>query len=315
MADAGCRALWNPDGSWKVRSWGSSTTSAAYITRLTADLVLLLVAFLWGSAFVAQRVAAMHLGVFLFNGIRFLLGALVLLPLTRLQWKVDRRTLPWVMLAGLLLFVASALQQAGLRFTTAGNAAFITGLYVVLVPLVLVIALRQRLHWASWIAALLASVGVFLLSTKGEFRLSPGDSLELGGAFMWALHVIIVSKIVRRLDVIQFAVGQYFVCGLLNMMLGLGLELRTLEWVTVSWWTILYTGIFSIAIGYTLQAIGQKHAPPTDAAIILSMEAVFAALFGYLFLSELLSIEQILGCSLILSGIILTQVRGNTALN
>jgi drug/metabolite transporter (DMT)-like permease len=132
---------------------------------------------------------------------------------------------------------------------------------------------------------------------------------------MWALHVIIVSKIVRRLDVIQFAVGQYFVCGLLNMMLGLGLELRTLEWVTVSWWTILYTGIFSIAIGYTLQAIGQKHAPPTDAAIILSMEAVFAALFGYLFLSELLSIEQILGCSLILSGIILTQVRGNTALN
>ncbi len=277
--------------------------------RLKSDFILLLVALIWGSAFAAQRVAADHLGPFLFNALRFIVAVIVLLPLARFRLKVERGILPWVGLAGIALFTASALQQAGMQYTTAGNAGFITGLYVVLVPLVMVVFLRQPVSRWTWLAAGIATIGALLLSTGGEIKLNPGDVLELAGAGAWAVHVLLVGWLARRTDVLSFVILQDLVSALLNVVFSLFTDISTLPGLLPAAWAVLYTGIFSIGIGYALQGIGQRHAPPADAAIILSLEAVFAALFGFLFLNERLLPIQLLGCLLILAAIIQVQLR------
>lgn len=277
--------------------------------RLKADLILFAAAVFWGSAFSAQRVAAQHLDPFFFNGSRFLLGALVLFLLRRGRWKLERQTLRWTVLAGSLLFIASALQQAGLRWTTAANAGFLTGLYVVFIPLIMVLVWREQVSWHTWTAVLLAAGGAWLLSAPGALHLAPGDGLEVAGAVVWALHVILVGKVANNVDTLEFAGGQFLVCGVLNLLVSAASGLPALESISQAWWTIVYTGLFSIAIGYTLQVVGQRHSPPFDAALILSLEAVFAALFGWLFLAEGLSGVQLTGCALIMAAIILVQVR------
>ncbi|MCU0486240.1 MAG: DMT family transporter [Anaerolineales bacterium] len=286
---------------------------------MRADLVLLLVALIWGSAFVVQRVAGQSFDPFTFNGLRFLLGGLLILPFAVLGSQ-KRPALPqtspgktkeyfiFITLAGLLLFGAGGLQQAGLEITTAGNAGFITSLYVVIVPLLLALIWKQRLPRAGWGAACLAVFGSFLLSTGGTFRLESGDVLELAGSVLWALHVILVGRAMRRLDVLSFSAGQYLVAGALNMLISL-LTRQSLAGLQTAWWTVLYIGCLSTAIGYTLQVYGQKTAPAADAAILLSMEAVFAALTGYVFLDERLVFEQIIGCAFILGAILLAQIR------
>jgi drug/metabolite transporter (DMT)-like permease len=279
--------------------------------RLRADLTLLFVALVWGSAFIAQRVAALSMGVYLFNGLRFLLGALVLLPLALRSRGAGVRTrglLPGMLLAGLLLFGGSSLQQLGLRFTTAANAGFITGLYVVLVPLLLALVWRQPPRQAVWLAALLSAAGLFLLSTGGSFSLALGDALELAGAFLWAFHVLCIGWLVQRADVIHISVVQCALCGLLSLGMALAFESPSLIQVSGAWWTVLYTGLLSIGLAYTLQGVGQKVAPPADAAILLSLEAVFAAIAGWLFLDERLGAIQLVGCALMLGGMLLAQV-------
>jgi drug/metabolite transporter (DMT)-like permease len=278
--------------------------------RLRADLLLLLAAVIWGSAFAAQRVVAQQgLGAFLFNGLRFWLGAAVLLPFIGSWRDLNREAFKWSALAGFLLFAAVWLQQAGLKLTTAGNAGFITGLYVVLVPLILLVAWRQRAPWVCWLAAGLATAGTYLLSGTAEIRLAAGDGLELACAVVFALHVIVVGKAVRVVRVLPFSVGQYFFCGLFSLVLGLSLEGETLARLAPCAWAVAYVGILSVGVGYTLQAVGQKIAPAADAAIILSLESVFAALFGYVLLSEEMSGRQLLGALLMLSAMILAQVR------
>ena len=252
------------------------------------------------------------MGVYLFNGLRFLLGALVLLPLAlrdrRASWSMDRKALPWMVIAGLLLFGGTTFQQLGLQYTTAGNAGFITGLYVVLVPLLLAIVWRQPPRWQVWVAAVMAAAGLFLLSTGGRFALALGDALELTGAFVWAFHVILIGWLVQRANVIRFAVVQCVVCGVLSLGMSFWLEGGVLREASVVWWTVVYTGILSIGLGYTLQAVGQKVAPAADAAIILSLEAAFAALAGWIILDERLSAVQLFGCGLMLAGMLLAQV-------
>jgi drug/metabolite transporter (DMT)-like permease len=282
--------------------------------RFRSDALLLLVAIIWGSSFAVQRVSVQHLGVFLFNGLRFLLAALILLPFARPKNHLECHDYAWIGLAGLCAFAGSALQQAGLKFTTAANAGFITSLYVVLVPVLLFVIWKQRVSWVAWTAALLAVAGAMLLSTGGTgFQLAgkstAGDGLVLLGAAGWAFHVIAVGRGARRMAVLTFSTGQYLVAGILNMVLGLALENRLLNGLAVAWWTVVYIAVVSTAIGYTLQAVGQRHAPPSDAAIILSLESVFAALFGYLFLSERLSAVQGLGCVMIFSAVLLAQVK------
>lgn len=282
--------------------------------RLKADLILLLVALIWGSAFVAQRHAALEMGAFLFNGIRFWLGAIVLLPLyyftsnevvePKRIWGKD---IYWVFLAGFLLFVASAFQQLGMKYTTAGNAGFITGLYVVLIPIFLSVIWREKINLVIWIAAVFSVIGLFLLSTNGNFGINPGDLLELIGAGFWAFHVILIGKLVKRIEIKKLAIGQYLICGLLNLFLSMLVENNTLSGITQSWWAIVYTGIFSVGLGYTLQAVGQRFAPAPDAAIIMSLESVIAAISGWILLGELLNLQQIIGCIIIFSGMLLAQ--------
>ncbi len=276
--------------------------------RLRADLCLLAVAAIWGTAFVALRVAVDHLGPFLNNGLRFILAALVLLPfaarrrprLSGWQWR-------WALVAGLVLFAASGIQQAGLRFTTAGKAGFVTGLYVVLVPPLLAIGWRQRVSRTLWLASLLAAGGLLLLSGADLRGLNGGDALVLVSALFWALHVVVIGHAAPRTDVLSLATVQYAVCGVLSLAVGLAAEGQTLGGLAQAWWTVLYTGVVSVAVGYTLQVVGQRYAPPADAAVLMSTEAVFAALFGWLFLGELLSPGQAAGCGLMFAAMVLAQ--------
>jgi drug/metabolite transporter (DMT)-like permease len=279
--------------------------------RIRADLALLLVAIIWGSAFAAQRVAAVHMSAFLFNGTRFLLGALILLPLTRGRWRgFNLRALAGSVLAGVLLFGAAGLQQIGLQSTTAGNAGFITGLYVVLVPIFLAFGWRRWPQPITWLASLLAAAGLYLLSTGGQFALAAGDALELAGAVLWALHVILIGRLVQNVEVLPLVITQDFLCGLLNLALLIAAA-KGNPWAGLpdAWWTVVYTAVFSIGLGYTLQAAGQRVAPPADAAIILSGESVFAAFFGGLLLNERLAILQVTGCGLILASMLLAQAN------
>jgi drug/metabolite transporter (DMT)-like permease len=277
--------------------------------RLRADLTLLLVAILWGTAFAAQRIAAQLSSVYFFNGVRFLVAALILLPfLIRAkpipgQWR-------WMLLAGTILFAASALQQAGLLRTTAGNAGFITSLYVVFVPFVVLLGWREMPRARALAAALVAAGGAYLLSTTGRYELRVGDTLELVGAVFWALHVVLLGKFASFYESVSFSAGQLLVGSVLNLLTGALIEKPVWPPPVPLIGAMLYTAVASLALGYTLQIWGQKRTPPTDAAIILSLESVFAALTGSLILSERLSPVQLAGCLLILGAILLSQIRG-----
>lgn len=283
--------------------------------RLKADLTLLLVSIIWGSAFVAQRVAGQMGSVYLFNGARYLLAALVVLPLAMRagrianpSFKLQREQIKWMLIAGSFLFAASALQQAGMLYTTAGNAGFITSLYVVLVPIVLFLFWRERFHWMAVVAVVLAGVGAFLLSTGGRFEVQKGDLLELVGALFWTLHVIIVGKYASRFESISFSVGQLAVCGILNLGIGLFVE-PMMSFNGPLLFAIAYTALFSLGLCYTLQIWAQKHTPPADAALILSLESVFSVLSGWLLLDEQLIAIQVLGCALIFVAVLLSQFK------
>ncbi|NJD59346.1 MAG: EamA family transporter [Anaerolineales bacterium] len=296
------------------------------MSRFRADLVLLLVALIWGSAFAVQRVAAQYFDVFTFNGLRFLLGGLVLIPFSGLnplryakksrQYNrnqkstpiipLDRKSFAFMLLGGILLFGAAGLQQAGLETTTAGNAGFITTLYVVLVPILLVIFWKEKIDRLAWLGAFIAIIGSLLLSTGGTLRLALGDALVMAGSVLWALHLILVSRAVHHMDLLTFAAGQYIIAGTINLLVNSNVPAFELG---SGWWTIFYIGLLSTAVGYTLQGLGQKYSPPTDATILLSMEAVFAASFGAIFLGESMQPVQLVGCGLILGAVILTQIH------
>jgi len=280
--------------------------------RLKADLTLLIVSVVWGSAFVAQRVAGQMGSVYLFNGARYLLAALVVLPfvgqIANLTYRIPREQYKWMLIAGFLLFIGSAFQQAGMVYTTAGNAGFISGLYVVLVPVALFIIWKEKPHWLSIVAVVLAGAGAFLLSTGGRFEVRAGDVLELFGALFWTFHVIVLGKYASKFEAFSFSVGQLIVCAILNLSVGLFAE----PMVSFNWplmFAIAYTAFFALGLCYTLQIWAQRHTPPADAALILSLESVFAVISGWLILNEKLVSIQILGCVLIFVAVVLSQFK------
>ena len=282
--------------------------------RLKADLTLLIISVIWGTAFVAQRVAGQMGSVYLFNGARYLLAALAVLPFVgrNIISSTPRAQFQWMFLAGFLLFLASAFQQVGIVYTTAGNAGFITSLYVVLVPIVLFSLWRECLRWLSVAAVGIAVAGAFLLSTAGRFEVRAGDALELVGALFWAFHVVVLGKFASRFESISFSVGQLAVCGLLNLGVGAFVETSLpLNWPLAA--AILYTALFSLGLCYTLQIWAQRHTPPADAALILSLESVFAALAGWWLLDERLEAIQVLGCVLIFAAVLLSQFKDWTS--
>jgi drug/metabolite transporter (DMT)-like permease len=276
--------------------------------RIKADLILLFVTVIWGSAFAVMRFAAGHGTIFYLNGSRFLLGALVLIPFTRLAGAYNRKNIVYVGLAGFALYAGVAFQQAGLATTTAGNAGFITSLYIVIVPFILWFLWKEKPAWITAVAVIVALIGGFLLSTAGKFKIQPGDLLIFAGSFFWAMHVVIVSRMQGKIQAMPFAFGQFAVCGLLNLATAPFVEHPTRQVMLLLTPAILYTGIVSVAVGFTLQVVAQKHTPANDAALIMSLEAVFAVLFGWFFLHEGLLPIQITGCILILVAVILVQI-------
>jgi drug/metabolite transporter (DMT)-like permease len=281
-----------------------------YNMRLKADLTLLLVSIIWGSAFVAQRVAGQMGSVYLFNGARYLLAAIVVLPFVRrdVVSPYPRNQYSWMFIAGVLLFIASAVQQLGVVYTTAGNAGFITSLYVVLVPIVLFIVWREKIHWMSVIAVILAGMGAFFLSTGGRFEVHAGDALELVGALFWTIHVVILGKYALQFEPMSFSVGQLTVCGLLNLGVGIFVE-KSMPLNLSLLGAVAYTAFFSLGLCYTLQIWAQRHTPPADAALILSLESVFAVISGWLLLNERLLTIQVFGCALIFVAVLLSQFK------
>jgi len=287
------------------------TIPSAHKTRLQADLSLLLVAVIWGSGFVAQRVGMRDVGPFAFNAARFAVGALALVPvlgrqrLAATSWDDVRGGA----VLGLLVFVAAGLQQLGLVWTTAGKAGFITGLYIVIVPLLMALVWRESAGWCSWLGASLGAGGLFFLSVEAGLRLAPGDGWVLASALIWALHVIAVGRIVPGRDPLRLAFLQFLVCSLTSLPAALALESGAWRGLLSVIPAITYAGLISIGVGYTTQIVAQRHTRPTHAAIILSTESVFAALSGWWLLGEALSSRQLAGCGLMLAGMVLAQVR------
>lgn len=286
--------------------------------RLKADITLFLISIIWGSAFVAQRVAGQVGSVYIFNGLRYLLAGLVVLPFAWRALRAAQVTSPsqlpraqftWMLIAGIFLFIGSALQQAGMLYTTAGNAGFITSLYVVLIPIFLFLFWGEKPHWLFIVAIITAMAGAFLLSTGGKLDgIRFGDLLELIGALFWAFHVIILGKYAHNFESLSFSVGQLLVCGFLNLSLGVVIEPMPVFDARFLF-AIGYTAFLSLGLCYTLQIWAQKHTPPADAALLLSLESVFAVLSGWWLLDERLTAIQILGCVMIFMAVLLSQFK------
>lgn len=293
--------------------------------KLTGNLVLLLTALIWGSAFVAQRAGMGYVGPLTFCFIRFLLSALFLLPLACFigygrkksmkepQDAEDKRKMRqrlWIagIVCGIVLCCGATLQQAGLVFTTAGKAGFITALYIVLVPIFgLVVKLRPQLK--AWIGVFFGAIGLYFLCITESFTIQQGDFIVLIGACFWAIHLIVIDYFLPRVNnPVALSLAQSFVaafiCGIAAFLF------EEVSWTAIVDCAVplLYAGILSGGVGFTLQIVGQKYTTPTVASLLLSMESVFAAVFGFLLLGELMSIREIIGCILMFTAIVVSQL-------
>tara|TARA_R110001592_G_scaffold199938_6_gene448652 strand:+ start:19775 stop:20704 length:930 start_codon:yes stop_codon:yes gene_type:complete len=280
-----------------------------------ADVLMLITAVIWGSTFVAQSMGMEHVGPFLYTGLRFLLGALAILPLVllvrpRAGSTGHRFTWPMVLgslVLGLVLTLGINLQQVGLMFTTVTNSGFITGLYVILVP-VFGLFIGMRTGVGTWAGAGLALVGMLLLSVTADYTIARGDWLQLTGAACWAIHVLLVSALASRYDPVRVAFCQFVVCAIISLALAIIFEPIVWTSIVLAGPAILYGGLLAVGVGFTLQVVAQRNAIASHAAVILSLEAVFAALAGWLILNETLSLRGFIGCCLMLAGMLIAQL-------
>lgn len=284
--------------------------------KILSALMLVLTAMIWGFAFVAQRVGAESVGAFVFNGLRFALGAVSLIPVyliferEKFNKEKFKKTLIAALVCGTVLFIASALQQYGIELTkSAGKAGFITGLYTVLVPIIAFIIYKQKNSIGVWIGAVLAVSGLFLLSVNESFTVEFGDVLLLIGAFFWAAHILVIDKFIGGVSPLRFASLQFAVCAALNLIFAIFFDAFDLGAIMTALVPLLYGGLGSVGVAYTLQIIGQKNSDPTTAAIIFSLESVFSAIGGAIILGEEMSARGYIGCVLIFGGIILSQLK------
>jgi drug/metabolite transporter (DMT)-like permease len=274
----------------------------------------LITAAIWGLGFVAQVLGMNYLSPFAFIGIRFLMGAVSLAPLVIFfhyrNWLPAsslRTVCVGSLVLGVILFAAGSLQQVGIVYSNASNAGFITGLYMVIVP-ILGLALKHRTGLNTWLGCVLALVGLFLLSVKADFTMGYGDTLLLVGAVGWALHILAIDHYAPRAAPLLLSLGQFVVCGCLAMVVSAFIETTTWSQVRAATNVLIYAGVITVGVAYTLQVIAQERADPTHAAIILSLEAVFGAVGGYLFLQEQLSGRELMGCALMLAGMLVSQL-------
>ncbi|MGH1426633.1 MAG: DMT family transporter [Arenicella sp.] len=289
------------------------------LKKYQSEILLLITAMIWGFAFVAQSSSMEHIGPFLFNGIRFILGATSLIPVMiwfkrRHRQKAtidvhsffDRTHIVGGLLMGIILFTAASLQQIGIIYTSVANAGFITSLYIILVPLI-GLFIGQKTYINVWFGAILALIGLYLLTVKGDLSIAYGDLLQLIGALFWALHIIVISKFSPKADAIKLSIIQFYLCGFLSFSIGLVLENFDIESILRVLPEILYVGILSTSVAYTLQVVAQKKVAPANAAIIFSLEAVFALLGGWILLQESLHMKGLIGCFLMFIGVLISQ--------
>ncbi|WP_346846517.1 MULTISPECIES: DMT family transporter [unclassified Clostridium] len=291
-------------------------------TQLKANILLLLTAAIWGLAFVAQKVGAEHVGAFTYNGIRFALGSISLIPLILFLNKKkgenektknnDRDSLKLTVKAGIIagcaLFIATSLQQMGVMGTTAGKAGFITGLYMVIVP-ILGLFLKQKVNKSTWLGIVIAIIGLYLLSINEDFSISNGDLLVLIGSVGWAVHILLIDNFTKKIDPLKLSSVQFATCSILSLVMAIIFEDINMVGISGAMVSILYGGLLSVGVAYTLQVVAQKNAKPSHAAILLSMESVFGALGGAMFLGERIGARGLVGCILIFIAIIISQLK------
>lgn len=285
---------------------------------LLANLMFFATAIIWGFAFVAQRQGSNHIGSFAFNGIRFALGAVSLIPVIlifdrKAESRANNIKLLWASaLAGFVLYAASALQQVGIVYTQdSGKAGFITAIYTVLVPIACAVFFHQKISWNAWVGFALAGVGLYLLSvTGGISSVGMGYIILFIGSFFWAGHIIVVDRVVGNLSPLKFACAQFAFCALFSLLSALIFEGPiTTEAVKGAAVPILYCGLASVGVAYTLQIVGQKYCSnATLAAIIFSTESVFAAIGGAILMGEKMSVRGYIGCAMIFAGIVISQL-------
>lgn len=279
-------------------------------------MLLFLTAAIWGFAFVAQRKGMEYLDPLLFNAIRFALGALVLAVIRRI-WSLAVMKKTWML--GLVLFIAATFQQYGMIWTTAANAGFITGLYVVFVPLIGIYR-KQEIRGNTWISVLLALAGLYLISNQQSIRINFGNALVLVSAVFWAIHVQLIDKYARRFEAFELALGQFVICSVPSFCFGILVKLLQDKTYFISLYTykmifyalvpLLYGGVLSVGVAYSLQVYAQRKAQPSAAALILCSESIFALLGGWLILREKISISMLLGASILLLAMILNLLPG-----
>ncbi|MCI8884614.1 MAG: DMT family transporter [Dorea sp.] len=281
--------------------------------------MLVLTAFIWGTAFVAQSMGMDYLGPFTFNGVRSLIGGAALLPcIAFLKLLNGKNTAAFIngnrkdlliggIACGLLLFAATSLQQIGIQYTTAGKAGFITAFYIVIVP-VLGIFLRKRIGWKVWIAVVIALFGLYFLCITEHFTVGKGDILIFVCALIFSLHILVIDRFSPKVDGVKMSCIQFFVCGIASMPFMFVLETPRLGAMLEGWMPLMYAGVLSCGVAYTLQIIGQKNVNPAVASLILSLESCFSVLAGWIVLGERLSRREFAGCVLMFVAIILAQL-------
>lgn len=277
-------------------------------------LLLVTASLIWGVAFVAQSAGMEFVGPFTFTAVRSIVAAIALIPcfllFDRLGWsnRSDRRA-TWKagVILGVLLFFGQNLQQSGILYTSVAKAGFITSLYIVLVP-IFGFLFHKRVHPALWLCAAVAILGLYFLSIRDDFTISSGDLLVLGCALVYAFHILVIDKYAGQADVVRMSCIQFFVCGALSLIPSLLLESPTLPAITSAWLPILYAGVMSGCFSYTMQMLGQRNIEPTAASLLLSPEAVFAALAGWVLLGQTLTARELFGCALVMVAVVLSQL-------
>ena len=291
--------------------------------KMRGNLMLLITALIWGTAFVAQSAGMNYVEPFTYNGVRTLIGGLVLIPVILLfdrlkplsqrptpeeKKRINRNSAVGGVFCGILLAVASSLQQYGISMTTAGKAGFITALYIVIVPLMGVF-IHKKIPKIIWLCVAIAVAGFYLLCVKEGFTVSLGDLLVLCCAFFFSLHIMCIDHFgAKEVDGVRMSCVQFLVAGLLCMIPMAVFETPTWENLWAARVTILYTGVMSCGVAYTLQILGQRDTDPTTATLLMSLESVFAALSGWVILHESLSVKELFGCVLVFVAVILAQI-------
>ena len=293
--------------------------------KIKSELMLLTTALIWGTAFVAQRSGMDFVGPFTFNGIRFLVGAVVMIPIIVMMDKMGKtnqesvpmtveekrkeRKFLWTggFFCGVALLAGTGLQQMGLVYTSAGKTGFITALYIVIVP-VIGIFLGKKVRMLLWVSVALGVMGLYLLSINEGFSINIGDFLVFLCAFGFAAHILVVDHFSPKTNPIKLSAVQFFVCGALSLVIMAFVEDPQMSYILDAAFPILYTGIMSCCVAYTFQVVAQRNVGPTVASLLLSMESVFAVIFGMLLLHEQLLPKEILGCVIMFAAIILAQL-------